>query len=124
MQQQSAIVIGASIVGLAMARALSIKGYTVSVFDKSHAACGASVRNFGMVWPIGQPAGALYNRAIRTRDIWKEIAAESTIWCKQTGSLHVAYNAEEWQVLKELEQQFNTEQRNVLLLNAKKPVSV
>ena len=123
MQQQSAIVIGAGIVGLAMARALSIKGYTVSVFDKSHAACGASVRNFGMVWPIGQPAGALYNRAIRTRDIWKEIAAESTIWCKQTGSLHVAYNAEEWQVLQELEQQFNTEQRNVLLLNAKKVLS-
>jgi FAD dependent oxidoreductase TIGR03364 len=123
MQQQSAIVIGAGIVGLAMARALSIKGYSVSVFDKSHAACGASVRNFGMVWPIGQPASKLYNRAMRTRDIWKEIAAESTIWCKQTGSLHLAYSAEEWQVLQELEQQFNIENRNVLLLNVNEVLS-
>ncbi len=123
MQQQSAIVIGAGIVGLAIARALSIKGYSVSVFDKSHAACGASVRNFGMIWPIGQPAGKLYNRAIRTRDIWKEIAAESNIWCKQTGSLHLAYNAEEWQMLQELEEQFNVENRNVLLLNANEVVS-
>jgi FAD dependent oxidoreductase TIGR03364 len=123
MQQQSAIVIGAGIVGLAMARALAIKGYNVSVFNKSHAACGASVRNFGMVWPIGQPASKLYNRAIRTRDIWKEIASESTIWCKQTGSLHLAYSAEEWQVLQELEQQFTIEQRNVLLLNANEVLS-
>jgi glycine/D-amino acid oxidase-like deaminating enzyme len=103
MQQKNAIVIGAGIVGLATARALAIKGYAVKVFDRSPQAVGASVRNFGMIWPIGQPSGLLYSRAMRSRQIWKTIAAETGIWLQETGSLHVAYNAEEWQVLQELE---------------------
>lgn len=61
---KSAIVIGAGIVGLATARALSLNGLKVTVIEKSGKAVGASVRNFGMLWPIGQPDGLLYNRAV------------------------------------------------------------
>ena len=61
---KSAIVIGAGIVGLATARALSLNGFKVTVIEKSGKAVGASVRNFGMLWPIGQPDGLLYNRAV------------------------------------------------------------
>jgi FAD dependent oxidoreductase TIGR03364 len=118
MQQKNAIVIGAGIVGLATARALAIKGYAVKVFDRSPQAVGASVRNFGMIWPIGQPSGLLYNRAMRSRQVWKTIAIETGIWLQETGSLHVAYNAEEWQVLQELEVIFKKEKRNVQLLSA------
>jgi FAD dependent oxidoreductase TIGR03364 len=120
MQQKSAIVIGAGIVGLATARALSEKGFAVKVFDRNAQACGASVRNFGMVWPIGQPSGTLYQRAMRSRQLWKTIAAEAGIWHEETGSLHVAYNAEEWQVLRELEFVFKKEKRNVTLLDKNK----
>src|SRR5580658_7569446 len=74
MQSRSAIVIGAGIVGLATARALALQGFSVRVFERSDKAVGASIRNFGMVWPVGQPEGKMYDRAIRSRDIWKEIA--------------------------------------------------
>lgn len=120
MQQKSAIVIGAGIVGLATARALSEKGFAVKVFDRHPQANGASVRNFGMVWPIGQPSGLMYKRAMRSRQIWKTIAVEADIWHEETGSLHLAYNAEEWQVLRELEFVFKKEKRNVALLDKNK----
>lgn len=120
MQQKSAIVIGAGIVGLASARALAQKGFTVKVFDRHPQAVGASVRNFGMLWPIGQPPGTLYNRAIRSRDIWKTIALDTGIWYQESGSLHLAYNKEEWQVLQELETIFKKEKRNVVLLDKNK----
>ena len=120
MQQNTAIVIGAGIVGLASARALAQKGYSVKVFDRHPQATGASVRNFGMVWPIGQPSGTLYNRAIRSREIWKTVAADAGIWHEETGSLHLAYNDEEWQVLRELEFVFKKEKRNVTLLDKNK----
>lgn len=71
MSKPSAIVIGAGIVGLATARALSLKGFDVTVIERNERAVGASVRNFGMVWPIGQPDGVLYQRASRSRQIWK-----------------------------------------------------
>jgi FAD dependent oxidoreductase TIGR03364 len=117
MEQKSAIVIGAGIVGLAIARALAIKGFSVTVFDKSEKAVGASVRNFGMIWPIGQPSGTLYNRAKRTKEIWTEIANETQIWHQHSGSLHLAYNEEEWQVLNELYAIFKAEGRDLFLIN-------
>lgn len=118
MNKPSAIVIGAGIVGLATARALSLKGYQVTVIEKSEKAVGASIRNFGMVWPIGQPDGKLYNRAVRSREIWKEIADSIGLWYHEAGSLHVANEADEWQVLQELHDQFSANGRNTQLLSA------
>ncbi|MDF2187253.1 TIGR03364 family FAD-dependent oxidoreductase [Paraflavitalea sp. CAU 1676] len=116
MSKPSAIVIGAGIVGLATARALAVKGYAVKVFERTHKAVGASVRNFGMVWPIGQP-GKLYDRALRSREIWKEMGDDGAFWYDPAGSLHLAYHPDEWQVLQELYEQFKGE-RPVELLNA------
>jgi glycine/D-amino acid oxidase-like deaminating enzyme len=70
MKNKTAIVVGAGILGLATARALAIRGFAVTVIEKSQFSLGASVRNFGMLWPVGQPEGKLYNRALRTKEIW------------------------------------------------------
>ena len=118
MSKQSAIVIGAGIVGLATARALSLKGYDVTVIERSEKAIGASIRNFGMLWPIGQPDGMLYNRAIRSKNIWKEIADSIGLWYEEAGSLHLAYHIDEWQVLQELHTAFINNGRGVELMNA------
>jgi FAD dependent oxidoreductase TIGR03364 len=117
MAKKSAIVIGAGIVGIATARALALKGYSVTVYERDHKATGASVRNFGMVWPIGQPSGKLYNRAIKSLNCWKEIGDSGKLWYDPVGSLHLAYNKKEWQVLQELFEAFRIEGRGVTLLN-------
>ena len=89
MTEKRAIVIGAGIVGLATARSLALKNYKVEVFERHPKAQGASVRNFGMVWPVGQPLGKLYERAIKSRSIWLEMAREGKIWHGETGRAHV-----------------------------------
>lgn len=97
----SAIIIGAGIVGLATARALAKRGYSITVFERNELAVGASVRNFGMIWPIGQQTGPLFERAMLSRSIWKEICEEANIWHDEVGSLHLAYHDDELQVIEE-----------------------
>lgn len=117
MSKRSAIVIGAGIVGLATARALAVRGYQVTVFERNERAVGASIRNFGMVWPIGQPAGPLFERAMLSRSIWKEICAEAGIWHDEVGSLHMAYHEDELQVMTEYAE-LNQSLRDCSLLTA------
>lgn len=94
-------VVGAGIVGLAMARAAALQGQSVAVFDRNSRAIGASIRNFGLIWPIGQPPGATLQRALRSREIWLEISEAAGFWVNRNGSLHLAYHADEQAVLKE-----------------------
>jgi len=115
---KSAIVIGAGIVGLAMARGLAERGYDVTVFERNEKAVGASIRNFGMLWPIGQPNGKMYERALVSKSIWKQICHEAGLWYEERGSLHASYNELEQNVIMEfIEANKNT--RPVFLLQAK-----
>jgi FAD dependent oxidoreductase TIGR03364 len=114
---KKAIVVGAGIVGLAAARALALSGFKVTVIERNEKAIGASIRNFGMVWPIGQPEGQLYSRALRSKEIWMEIGNKSKFWYEEKGSLHLAYEQDEWQVLEELFEIFHKNGRPVKLLS-------
>lgn len=97
--KKNAIVIGAGIVGLAITRSLAQKGYHVDVFDRSAFAVGASIRNFGMIWPIGQTEGKMYDRAMLSKSIWNQVAEDAGIWYNPSGSFHLAYTDLEWEVL-------------------------
>jgi FAD dependent oxidoreductase TIGR03364 len=94
-------VVGAGIVGLAHAYHCARRGRRVIVFERSERACGASIRNFGMLWPIGQPAGKLHDLAMASRGFWLEVLTAADLWHRQTGSLHLAYHEDEAQVLAE-----------------------
>src|SRR5437868_8596727 len=54
-----------------------------------------------MIWPIGQPAGAMYEVALRSRQRWLELAREKVLWANPCGSLHIAYEDDENAVIEE-----------------------
>lgn len=96
--KKKAVVIGAGILGLATARKLSLMGFSVSVIERSQFASGSSIRNFGMVWPIGQPQGELLDRALNSREIWLDICKDTNIWHDLTGSVQLFTNGIELQL--------------------------
>jgi FAD dependent oxidoreductase TIGR03364 len=94
-------IVGAGIIGLAHAYLAAKAGRKVSVFERNPAATGASIRNFGLIWPIGQPAGVMYQIALRSREIWLELLTAAKLPYLPTGSLHAAYAADEAAVGRE-----------------------
>lgn len=94
-------IVGAGIVGLAHAYMALRKGYKVVLFDRDQEAMGASVRNFGLIWPIGQLPGNGLDYALRSRAHWLELSAQVGFWINPSGSLHLAHYADEWEVLQE-----------------------
>ena len=95
------IIVGAGVVGLAHAWSAAKAGKRVLVFERNHRAQGASVRNFGMVWPIGRASRLEYDTAIRSRAAWLELAREAGLWSQQCGSIHLTYRDDETSVAQE-----------------------
>lgn len=94
-------VIGGGIVGVAHAWQQAKRGANVTLFERGRLAAGASVRNFGMVWPVGQPNGPLHATALRSRQLWTEFLSDAKLWSDPCGSLHVATRQDELDVLGE-----------------------
>lgn len=94
-------VIGAGIVGLAHAWQAARRRRSVVLIERTGAAQGASVRNFGMIWPIGQPRGELHAVALRSREYWRELGRAGVVDVRECGSIHLAHAADEMQVLEE-----------------------
>ncbi|EAV42959.1 FAD dependent oxidoreductase [Stappia aggregata IAM 12614] len=72
-------IVGAGIVGLAHALAASRRGKSVIVIDRDSYANGASIRNFGFVTVTGQQAGDCWQKALRSRQVWAEVADAARI---------------------------------------------
>lgn len=89
------VVVGAGIIGLAHAYIAAKSGQRVAVLERTLVSEGASVRNFGMLWPIGQSAGRMLNLALTSRQIWLGLLREAKIAFRDTGSLHAACHSDE-----------------------------
>jgi FAD dependent oxidoreductase TIGR03364 len=94
-------IIGGGIVGLANAWMAARRNLKVVLFERTSVAQGASVRNFGMIWPVGQLAGETLTMAMRSRDLWLELNAAGAVELEECGSLHVAHQTDELAVLEE-----------------------
>ncbi|MCB9884328.1 MAG: TIGR03364 family FAD-dependent oxidoreductase [Planctomycetes bacterium] len=95
------VVVGGGVLGLAHACLAARRGQRVVLLERAEFARGASVRNFGMVWPVGQPRGLRRDVALRSRELWRQMAEAAAFRCEPTGSLHVAYHADELAVLEQ-----------------------
>ncbi|HEX4504719.1 MAG TPA: TIGR03364 family FAD-dependent oxidoreductase [Alphaproteobacteria bacterium] len=78
-------IVGAGIIGLAHALAAVKAGKRVVVIDRDPRANGASIRNFGFITVTGQERGESWSLAMRTRDVWAEVAPEAGIAVEQNG---------------------------------------
>jgi len=94
-------VVGAGILGLSHAYQAALRGLRTIVLDRSPYAQGASIRNFGMVWPIGQPAGKWHGVAMRSRAMWLDVCREADLWHEASGSVHLVTREDEAEVLRE-----------------------
>jgi FAD dependent oxidoreductase TIGR03364 len=94
-------IVGAGIMGLAHAYEAARRGRRVIVFERSPRAFGASVRNLGMIWPIGQPHGELHQLALRSRARWLEVLDDARLPHWKEGSLHLVYRDDEAAVARE-----------------------
>lgn len=97
-------IIGAGIVGLSHALAATDAGLRVCVIESDDRPSGASIRNFGMVWPVGMPPGEARAHALRSREIWLHVAPQAGFDARAVGSLHLARHEDERAVLHEFMQ--------------------
>jgi FAD dependent oxidoreductase TIGR03364 len=93
-------IVGAGVVGLGHALAASRRGLKVVVIDRDAQANGASIRNFGFITVTGQQRGECWRRAVRSRDIWAEIAPQAGIEVVHRGLLVAARRPEAMAVLQ------------------------
>ncbi|MGL4420445.1 MAG: TIGR03364 family FAD-dependent oxidoreductase, partial [Gemmataceae bacterium] len=94
-------IVGSGIVGLAWAWEAARRGQRVVILERSATPQGGTIRNFGMVWPIGQPFGALYQVALQSRLQWLELAERTGLSVQPCGSIHAVYDPLEAAVLEE-----------------------
>lgn len=94
-------IVGAGILGLSHAHQAAKRGLRVVVLERHAFAQGASIRNFGMIWPIGQPAGGLFEIAMRSRGVWLEVCKAAGLWHDPCGSVHLVTREDEMRVLEE-----------------------
>ena len=94
-------VVGAGIVGLAHALAAARRGLRVVVLERDSRATSASVRNFGFVTITGQEEGVTRRRALRSREVWAEVANEAGIAVHQRGAVIMAQRPAALSVLRE-----------------------
>jgi FAD dependent oxidoreductase TIGR03364 len=100
-QSAEIVIVGAGIIGLAHAWIAAKSGRSVIVLERRPAAAGASIANFGLLWPIGQTAGRNLALAMESRALWLEMLQAAGIPHKESGSLHVACREDEAQVGQE-----------------------
>ena len=99
-QDYDCLIVGAGILGLAHALAAHRQGLRVAVIERDARAVGASIRNFGFVTVTGQAAGPTWRRALRSRDVWAEVAPKAGIARLQHGLLMCARRPEALAVIE------------------------
>lgn len=92
------VVVGAGIVGLGVADAARRRGLSVTVLDRSPAAAGATVRNFGHVCLTPQ-TGRAWEHGRVARERWIQLGHDAGFGVRQDGTWVVARHPDELALL-------------------------
>ncbi len=95
------IVVGGGILGTFHAYHALLKGLRVLQLEKDNYPVSSTVRNFGQVVPSGM-AGRWFDYGVRGLEIYKSIQNEMDISVRNNGSMYIASDLDEVQMLHEL----------------------
>ncbi|MCS3870182.1 FAD dependent oxidoreductase TIGR03364 [Chryseobacterium ginsenosidimutans] len=109
------IVVGGGILGTFHAYHALKKGLKVALVEKSSVPQGATVRNFGQVVPSGMDL-KWQNFGRESLAIYNELQAQTNLTIRKNGSVYIASNDEELQLVNELHEiNKNNDYESVLL---------
>lgn len=107
MKKYDLIVTGGGALGTFHAYHALTSGKSVLLFEKDNYPVGATVRNFGQVVPSGM-AGEWFEYGRRGLEIYKSIQQLFDISARNNGSVYIASDADEQQLLHELKAHYDT----------------
>lgn len=97
------IVVGAGILGASHAYHAAKMGLKVLLLEKDSLPVGSSVRNFGQVVPSGM-SGAWFRYGLRSLEIYQELQQKADLSIVKQGSIYLASDTDELQLINELYQ--------------------
>ncbi|MRX41569.1 TIGR03364 family FAD-dependent oxidoreductase [Flavobacterium sp. LC2016-23] len=95
------IIVGSGVLGTFHAYHALLKGMSVAILEKNSKPEGATVRNFGQVVPSGMDR-KWQNFGKESLTIYKHIQSKFDINLRQNGTIYLASNEEEMQLIEEL----------------------
>ncbi|MFN4144266.1 MAG: TIGR03364 family FAD-dependent oxidoreductase [Runella sp.] len=101
------IVVGSGILGTAHAYHAAQRGLSVLLLEKDNYPVGSTVQNFGQAVPSGF-VGKWQEFGRRATDIYKQLQQEFDISVRQNGSVYIASDAAEQQLIHELHTHFES----------------
>ncbi len=116
-------IVGGGFMGLALAFTALEKGLKPVVFEKKEEDKLAPVREFGLVWPIGQ-RGQAFDWAMQSREVWLKLAKTLNFFGSASGSLHLAYHPEDLHVLEEFSHRLSSRSGRYQILTPEETMSL
>lgn len=101
------IVVGGGILGTFHALHALKKGLKVLQIEKDNFPVGSTVRNFGQVVPSGM-ADRWFNFGVKGLEIYQDIQSKTDIGIRNNGSIYIASDNDEVQIIHELSKHYKT----------------
>ncbi|MFN5004643.1 MAG: TIGR03364 family FAD-dependent oxidoreductase [Bacteroidota bacterium] len=116
MKQFDLIVVGSGVLGTFHAYHAAKKGKLVLLLEKDNQPMQATVRNFGQIVPSGM-GKEWFQFGVRGTEIYNTIQAEADISIRNNGSVYIASDADEQQLIHELKIEMDTRGYESILLS-------
>jgi FAD dependent oxidoreductase TIGR03364 len=119
MDRQLVVIVGGGVIGTMHALEGVRRGWEVVQLEADAGPRRATVRNFGLVWISGRAVGPEFELGLRARELWERTAAVAPgVGFRANGSLTVATDPSELELMEEMAGQPEAGARQVTVLDA------